>query len=55
MIMGIRFRMQAAINMGGTHVHLGTYVLEADAALAFDRAALIVRGQRTGTRCVEAA
>jgi hypothetical protein len=36
---------QAAINMGGTHVHLGTYVEEQEAAVAFDRAALIVRGR----------
>ncbi|GAX78044.1 hypothetical protein CEUSTIGMA_g5486.t1 [Chlamydomonas eustigma] len=37
-------KWQAAINMGGTHVHLGTYVTEQEAAVAFDRAALIVRG-----------
>ena len=35
---------QAAINMRGTHVQLGTYASEQEAAIAFDRATLIVRG-----------
>lgn len=37
---------QAAINMGGRHVHLGTHVTQEEAAIAFDKAALIVRGDK---------
>lgn len=32
--------------MGGTHVHLGTHVSELDAAVAFDKAALCIRGDK---------
>ncbi|KAG1665223.1 hypothetical protein FOA52_011411 [Chlamydomonas sp. UWO 241] len=39
-------KWQAAINNAGTHVHLGTHVNEMDAAVAFDKAALCIRGDR---------
>mmetsp|Transcript_40105 Transcript_40105/g.119442 ORF Transcript_40105/g.119442 Transcript_40105/m.119442 type:complete len:486 (-) Transcript_40105:305-1762(-) len=39
-------KWQAAINNAGTHVHLGTHVSEMDAAVAFDKAALCIRGDR---------
>ncbi|GMH33863.1 hypothetical protein BSKO_01697 [Bryopsis sp. KO-2023] len=39
-------RWQAAINSSGKYLYLGSYVLEEDAARAFDKAAIRIRGRK---------
>lgn len=39
-------KWQSVLNVSGSHVHLGTFNSEEDAAVAFDKAALIVRRDR---------
>lgn len=39
-------RWQAAINSSGRYLYLGSYVSEEDAARAFDRAAIRIRGRK---------
>ncbi len=39
-------KWQSVLNVSGSHVHLGTFNSEEEAATAFDKAAVIVRGER---------
>lgn len=39
-------RWQAAINSSGRYLYLGSFVPEEDAARAFDRAAIRIRGRK---------
>lgn len=43
--------MMPCSNCVAQHIHLGTYTIEEDAATAFDKAALIVRGTKAKVRC----
>lgn len=44
------YRWQAAINLKGTYKYLGSYLKEEDAARAFDKEAIIIRGPKRTTR-----